>query len=453
MSNPLGIEITAKLNESASTKKLQDSVNNIGKKIVPVEVPFQFDLKDSTKVKEQMAKLVADITNNKGNVISYKLNVDEKGNATNGVVKFRNELNQATTATLQLNEESKKWSVTQQSISQNIEQTIKANEKLIQQQLQLKESAYAQNNKNSGTYWQGQFADTVKSQTSTSDISQQMKAYYEEEMAEANKLQKLKDSFNSKNLNGIDAEIKKRELASSQFSKQIQAQMQAQVNLEKEQVKANTLNQNQSILQMKSSQLDSRIKSWMNENTRAAKIYDNQLQQILLSTKEINNQADLTKATQQFRTLQRQAEAAGHSGQTALQKFGSDFKNFLTFLSAGTLLMSGVNTIRSMVSSITELDASMVELRKVTDETEATYNSFYHSANNTAKALGVTTKSVIDATATWAQMGYSIQDAAKLAKSSEIFSNISENMDVNDATSTLISSIKAFGLDANDVLD
>jgi TP901 family phage tail tape measure protein len=63
-----------------------------------------------------------------------------------------------------------------------------------------------------------------------------------------------------------------------------------------------------------------------------------------------------------------------------------------------------------------------------------------------------TTQAVIEATSKWAQMGFEIEEASKLAEASAIFSNISENMDINAATDTMISSIKAFGFEADDAI-
>lgn len=46
-------------------------------------------------------KIVADITNNKGQLVKYKINVDDNGQATKALLTYRNELNEVTNATLQ----------------------------------------------------------------------------------------------------------------------------------------------------------------------------------------------------------------------------------------------------------------------------------------------------------------------------------------------------------------
>ena len=44
----------------------------------------------------------------------------------------------------------------------------------------------------------------------------------------------------------------------------------------------------------------------------------------------------------------------------------------------------------------------MVELKKVTDETNESYKNFYYQANDMAKQLGATTEEIINQTSSWA---------------------------------------------------
>ena len=92
-------------------------------------------------------------------------------------------------------------------------------------------------------------------------------------------------------------------------------------------------------------------------------------------------------------------------------------------------------------------------MRKTTEATEAEYRKFYLTANETAKALGVTTEEVISQTAEWSRLGYTITEAAELAKNSAIFRAVSPEMDIAMATDGLVSVIKAFDIDVEDTMD
>lgn len=203
-----------------------------------------------------------------------------------------------------------------------------------------------------------------------------------------------------------------------------------------------------------------KFEAYLKENEKVATKFPTQVNAIRSSLQSLGNETDTTKlniglqnVNKQFTDLRASAQAAGAEGRTVLGELGNDIKKMATWAIGGTAIFGTVNEIKDMYSEIVKLDDQMVELRKVTDESEATYNTFYHTANETAKSLGATTESVIGATASWAQMGYSIKDASELAKDSEIFKNISENMSVEEATNSLISTVKAFKINTNDALD
>lgn len=178
-----------------------------------------------------------------------------------------------------------------------------------------------------------------------------------------------------------------------------------------------------------------------------------QFQQLRENLKRVDNQMDLRKWTAQFSTFKSEVKAAGKN----MQSLGDILKNnvgkVLQWVSATTLLFRAFRLLRSALTTIVDLDTAMIDLQKVTTATREEYDRFYQSANDTAKALGVTTEEVISQTAEWARLGYAMQDAAKLAENSAIFEAISPDMDITQATDGLVSIIKAYDLEVEDSLD
>lgn len=178
-----------------------------------------------------------------------------------------------------------------------------------------------------------------------------------------------------------------------------------------------------------------------------------QFQQLGYNLRVVDNQMDLNKWTAQFSRFKSEVKAAGKN----MQSLGDTLKNnvgkVLQWVSATTLLFRAFRLLRSALSTIVELDTAMVDLQKVTTATREEYDRFYRSANDTAKALGVTTKEVISQTAEWARLGYTMEEAAKLAENSAIFEAISPGMDISQATDGLVSIIKAYDMDVEDSLD
>ena len=91
----------------------------------------------------------------------------------------------------------------------------------------------------------------------------------------------------------------------------------------------------------------------------------------------------------------------------------------------------------------------MINLKKVTDETDSGYDRFTQTAQKQAKQLHMTTTDVVEQTAEWAKLGYNIDQAAELAKNSMIYSKVGE-VDNKTAVSDLVTSIKAFNIEASD---
>ena len=109
---------------------------------------------------------------------------------------------------------------------------------------------------------------------------------------------------------------------------------------------------------------------------------------------------------------------------------------------------------RTMISTITDLDTQLVDLRKTTTMNNSELERFYKNSSNVAKQLGVTTSEIIQQASSWSRLGYSSNEAAtEMAKLSSQFASISPGMDVTQATDGLVSTMKAFGYETDEVLD
>lgn len=178
-----------------------------------------------------------------------------------------------------------------------------------------------------------------------------------------------------------------------------------------------------------------------------------QFQQLGYNLQVIDNQMDLNKWTSQFSRFKSEVKAAGKNMQSLGDVLKNNVGKVLQWVSATTLLFRAFSILRNAISTVVALDTAMIDLRKTTQATEEEYRKFYLSANETAKALGVTTEEVISQTAEWSRLGYTMQEAAKLAENSAIFRAVSPEMDIDMATDGLVSIIKAFDIDVDDTMD
>lgn len=158
-------------------------------------------------------------------------------------------------------------------------------------------------------------------------------------------------------------------------------------------------------------------------------------------------------ARQKWQQYTNSVDAAGKTGKTFGGILQENISSFVRWQLAATAVMQPVYRLREAIQTITDLDTAMVELKKVTDETAASYEQTYRDANKAAIDLGVSTKDMINSTAEWARLGYDLDASEILAKNAAIFKNISEDMSIDEATEGMVSSIKAFDIAAEDSLD
>ena len=146
-------------------------------------------------------------------------------------------------------------------------------------------------------------------------------------------------------------------------------------------------------------------------------------------------------------------KAAGEATKSWSDRVGSLSAKFGTWLSISQVIMAGVRAVKQMVGNVVELDTAMTELKKVTNETDATYEKFLDKAGSRAKEVGASLSDTVTATADFARLGYNIEDAEKLADSAIIYKNVGDGIeDISTASESIIATMQAFGISADDVM-
>lgn len=199
------------------------------------------------------------------------------------------------------------------------------------------------------------------------------------------------------------------------------------------------------------SEADAKIVSFKREIDSAG----NSLIKMTVNTKNNKNEIQQEKIVldQTTQSLYRQ-ESAIKANTARMVSFRDRLKNawvaVTSFATVTTTFYTLVRQIKDGVNTIIELDEAMVGLRKVTDETDETYRKFIDTANDMAISVGHSTKSAIEATTYFAKLGYSLEEAGRLAEKALVFSNIGD-MSIDDASENLIAIMKGFKLSVEDV--
>ena len=235
------------------------------------------------------------------------------------------------------------------------------------------------------------------------------------------------------------------------------------VGLKKKQTLKNTY---QNKLNSLNEQFD--LKSIKLKNSYGDLFDEEKLKRIYDITKKINNELkktapdfkkidslidDINKDAKKFEAELAASAKEARRIQKELDILDSTLGRFVQFYGFGELFRAGKTAVTEMVSAVSTLDASLVELKKVTDETDSTYERFMDNAANSAKELGVSISDYIDSVTSFARSGFGFEDSQEIAKTANIMQMVSEDMSAEDASSYLISIIRGFNLEASKSID
>lgn len=207
----------------------------------------------------------------------------------------------------------------------------------------------------------------------------------------------------------------------------------------------------------KSQALSNKISEWMQDNPKAAEAYRQELEQIQANLQNCSNPSLYNKMAQQFRTVTAEASKLGLASNTIISGIGSFGKLALQVAGIGSafqIFYKSIQLVKQGIQTVKELDDAIVDLKKTTTMSASELKDFYYDANESAKKLGTTTQAIIQSAADWSRLGFSDkQSATRMAELSAQFAAISPGLDVDDATSGLLSVIRAYGIEVGDVLD
>ena len=150
-----------------------------------------------------------------------------------------------------------------------------------------------------------------------------------------------------------------------------------------------------------------------------------------------------------------------HSYTTGVKKASDEWAKFKKEIGDGVKRVAGmyigfqeaVQAVRTGVNYVKEIDLAMTELKKVTDETDESYKQFLKDAGSTSAIIGSTISDFTEATATFARLGYSMEESSSMAETAIIYKNVADGLDsVEESSESIISTMMAFGIEANDTM-
>lgn len=155
--------------------------------------------------------------------------------------------------------------------------------------------------------------------------------------------------------------------------------------------------------------------------------------------------AQLNEMRAAFSRVKVEARQAGVMGKTFSDSVMDAYRRFGGWSIITNSLGHAVYAVKEMITNVVNLDTAMTELKKVTDETDATYEKFFSGAADRAREIGATVTDTITATADFARLGYDIDQASALADAALVYKNVGDGIEnISDASDSIISTMMAF---------
>jgi TP901 family phage tail tape measure protein len=169
----------------------------------------------------------------------------------------------------------------------------------------------------------------------------------------------------------------------------------------------------------------------------------NKMKTMSLGMKQIEVEAK--NSSKALKLAQQDADSFGSAMSKNFYKFGLWF-------GIGSVFMSVVHSATDAINTVNKLDESITNLKKVSDElgNSVSIKDFLGDVNQLAIEVGHSTQAAIDSVTDFKKLGYSLQEASTLAKQALVYSNISDQP-IEDATKSIISTLKGFQLGVQDV--
>lgn len=261
--------------------------------------------------------------------------------------------------------------------------------------------------------------------------------------------------------------------------RQLQAEVQrltAEINRQAEAARSASATDKKSVEDKKATlkeviNLYNQIDKYIKKNSRAEGTADfDRLREICaelgeeldgVDTSSIKAEHGLSKITKvninatagEVRLLQQRLHEAGKDGMTFAEVLTAAYEKFGGWMLITQSLTKAIGGLKKMVENVAQLDAAMTELKKVTNETDAAYNRFLNNASVRARQLGASLADVVDATASFARLGHSIDVASKLADAALVYKNVGDGItDITQASESIVSTMQAFQIDPDNVM-
>lgn len=200
----------------------------------------------------------------------------------------------------------------------------------------------------------------------------------------------------------------------------------------------------------------SKMKIFRDSNTNMSKSQRADLQALIDSAEVMAKTGDVTAEAIEhikigFSGIKSEVTTTGNTGLKMIDRISQRLTDMnAKFIAQFFSWQDWLRYLREGFTIINEIDKSITELRKVSNGTASDLRHALNSATKDAKELGASISSVVSMQADWARLGYSIPESEELARVTQLYVNVGDNMNAETASENLISTLQGFQLETNE---
>ncbi len=196
-----------------------------------------------------------------------------------------------------------------------------------------------------------------------------------------------------------------------------------------------------------------KVKVFMAENTKALKKYGNALKDIEDRYYQARSVGDKIAVDKEFNSVKANIRAEGLTGKTLMGTLSSRFKQIAEISGIYNLIQDFAFEVpQKMFNAVKDVNAAQIELTKVSDASDNQLTAYWDEAAESAMKYGSTISDVISNTADWSRLGYNLEESKELSNATTLLQKIGDNMTQESASEGLISTLKGFSLEADEVM-
>lgn len=287
--------------------------------------------------------------------------------------------------------------------------------------------------------------DTIKMKVDTGDISNQVDKIESDFRKITNvtkETQSAMDDFKSAQslLNEARTSGNNKELISGmeQYEialKKVKNQIDINTRAQKEQASASKLMSDKQTFSLQ-------MTKWLKDNSAAAEDFGGKIQKLQAELRSCDS-VRFSNIKSEFKQLTMQADISGKTGLTFADKFKQQFSKLSSYVSAASVIMTGIQIAKSAFQNVLDIDTQMTELKRVTDLSASQYINIYDSLTASAQKYGTQLTDLISATADWSRAGFDADTASGLAEITSVYQHIAD-LDYDTSAENLLTAYKGF---------